>query len=295
MQDAFRAPGRFLKGNLHLHTTNSDGEMTPPQAVQLYKRAGYDFLAITDHRHLTDISVLDGDGMVLLPGQELHEGKGELGQTHHILAIGMAEPIVIPPTDDLQESLDYVSARSRLVFIAHPYWTSLTYRDILGRTGFLGIEVFNYTCETGIGRGNSASCWDDLLVRGVRALGIAVDDAHCHYPDTLGGWIMVKAEQATPEAIYSAIERGEFYASSGPTIDDVALQAGAVTVRCSPCQAVHVICSAPGRGATTWRTAPGQGPYTEVTLPVSDDWNPMRVECVDGCGRRAWTNPLWRD
>jgi len=293
MDNPFKLPGEFLKGNLHLHTTNSDGEFSPQQAVKHYEDAGYDFLAITDHNRLTDTRELSSDKMLMLPGEELHQGKGELGQVHHIVAIGMAEHIEIPPTDDLQQAMDYIAPRCSFAFIAHPYWTSLTYRDILGCRGSIGVEVFNYTCECGIGRGDSGPHWDELLQRGDRLLGFAVDDAHCHYPDSLGGWIMVKARERTAEAISQAIIAGEFYASSGPRIEDVTLEDGQVTVECSPCQAVHVICPAPGCGTTTRRLARDGGPYTNVTLAVNESWNPVRIECVDERGRKAWTNPFW--
>jgi len=42
----------YLKGQLHIHTTYSDGRLTPQQVADLYKRHGYDFIAITDHDHL---------------------------------------------------------------------------------------------------------------------------------------------------------------------------------------------------------------------------------------------------
>jgi hypothetical protein len=290
----FELPGEFLKGNLHLHTTNSDGRYTPQQALDYYYEADYDFLAITDHNRLTSPGDLDTNGMVLLPGMELHEGKGELGQTHHIVGIGMDEELDVPETDDLQEALDYVAPRCRFVFLAHPYWTSMTHMDILGRTGLLGIEVFNWTCQAGIGRGDSGVHWDQLLARGERLLGFAVDDAHCHYPDTLGGWIMLKAADRSTEAIIDAILAGSFYASSGPTIEDVVARRDEVTVRCSPCQAVHVISPAAGCGITTHRLKRDGGPYTEVTLEIDGSWNPIRIECVDEGGRKAWTNPFWQ-
>ena len=52
----FKAPGRWFKGNLHTHTTNSDGLLTPSQIAFLYKANGYDFLSITDHGKLTNIN-----------------------------------------------------------------------------------------------------------------------------------------------------------------------------------------------------------------------------------------------
>ena len=42
----------YLKGQLHIHTTYSDGRLTPQQAADLYKKQGFDFIAITDHDHL---------------------------------------------------------------------------------------------------------------------------------------------------------------------------------------------------------------------------------------------------
>jgi hypothetical protein len=41
-----------LKGQLHIHTTFSDGRPTPQQAAITYEMLGYDFIAYTDHDHL---------------------------------------------------------------------------------------------------------------------------------------------------------------------------------------------------------------------------------------------------
>ena len=115
MKNLFRRSGEFLKGNLHLHTTNSDGELSPQNTVDHYGEAGYDFLSITDHNFLTPPEELEDRGMVLLPGQELHQGRGELGQTHHIVAIGQPEPIQVPPTEKLQEALATQTSTARSV------------------------------------------------------------------------------------------------------------------------------------------------------------------------------------
>ena len=42
----------LLKGNLHAHTTFSDGVLAPHRLVEAYEGLGYDFLAITDHDDL---------------------------------------------------------------------------------------------------------------------------------------------------------------------------------------------------------------------------------------------------
>ena len=41
-----------LKGALHVHTTCSDGTLTIEQAIRVYERLGFDFIALTDHDYL---------------------------------------------------------------------------------------------------------------------------------------------------------------------------------------------------------------------------------------------------
>ena len=57
----FENRGNWYKGNLHMHTTRSDGHRDPAEAVEIYRRNGYDFIALTDHRR---------PGVTLEPGTE---------------------------------------------------------------------------------------------------------------------------------------------------------------------------------------------------------------------------------
>ena len=45
----FAMPGRFWRGNLHTHSTRSDGHLDPAETVGWYRDNGYDFVALTDH------------------------------------------------------------------------------------------------------------------------------------------------------------------------------------------------------------------------------------------------------
>jgi hypothetical protein len=42
----------YLKGNLHTHTSFSDGALMPGEMAEVYADLGYDFIAITDHDYL---------------------------------------------------------------------------------------------------------------------------------------------------------------------------------------------------------------------------------------------------
>lgn len=67
----FDEKGKWYKGNLHTHTTASDGRYTPEETMNLYRRLGYDFLALTDHWILSKGGWYDN--MLLLPGIELRK------------------------------------------------------------------------------------------------------------------------------------------------------------------------------------------------------------------------------
>ena len=43
----------WYKGNLHTHTTESDGDAHPEDIVEWYKQHEYDFLVLSDHNHRT--------------------------------------------------------------------------------------------------------------------------------------------------------------------------------------------------------------------------------------------------
>ena len=62
---------KWYKGNLHSHTVQSDGHLTPAEAVQLYKNQGYDFLCFSEHDHYTDLrKEFDSENFIILPGLE---------------------------------------------------------------------------------------------------------------------------------------------------------------------------------------------------------------------------------
>ncbi len=42
----------LLKGSLHIHTTCSDGELTPQEVANAYEDRGFDFIAFTDHDYI---------------------------------------------------------------------------------------------------------------------------------------------------------------------------------------------------------------------------------------------------
>ena len=83
----FGKSGKWFRGNLHTHSTGSDGRKTPAQVCSLYRRRGYDFISLTDHFlegygwQVTDSTPYRCDGFTTIIGAELHAPKTELGMT----------------------------------------------------------------------------------------------------------------------------------------------------------------------------------------------------------------------
>ena len=54
----FSETGSWYKGNLHSHTTNSDGRLTPEQSAAYYREHGYSFLCFSEHDYYTQRNCL---------------------------------------------------------------------------------------------------------------------------------------------------------------------------------------------------------------------------------------------
>jgi hypothetical protein len=83
--------------------------------------------------------------------------------------------------------------------------------------------------------------WDKLLIRFIQdgkplVFGLATDDSHNYLERRVGmsnpgrGWIRVKAQELTPAALIAAMEKGDFYASTGVELNDVKFKKGTLSI-----------------------------------------------------------------
>jgi predicted metal-dependent phosphoesterase TrpH len=293
-ENPFQTEGKWYKGNLHTHTTNSDGAWSPERVVDEYRAHGYDFAFITDHGKVTDVSDLPGDGFLALNGEELGAGRAELGQPYHLVALNLKEPVSRDDAPTAQDAIDLVRSKGGEVLVAHPYWSGLTMNDIIDLEGYIGIEVFNTTCFVSIAKGHSAVHWDDLLARGKQVLGFAVDDTHQHSSDhrpidICGAWIMAKLPELTEKAVMDAIKSGRFYSSNGPTIHNISVADGTISVSTSEVKRINFVVNV-SSGAS--HTAMGDAMLTGAEYKIRGSEKYIRIECFDKDGNTAWSNPV---
>lgn len=302
---AFSAAGTFWRGNLHTHSNLSDGALDPAEVCRRYKAEGYDFMALTDHfigiygYPIADTLAFRDDRFTTLLGAELHSGAMENGELWHILAVGL--PADFAPSHSPgfkpvagQETGPALAQRARdagaFVAIAHPHWSGLTLADARSIKAAHAVEIYNHGCATGCDREGGGHVLDLLLSEGQRLDLIATDDAHFTEPDHFGGWVMVKAQQNTPEALLAALKAGAYYSSQGPELRDVVVMDDHIEVRCTAVRSIIV--QGHGQAAVAVH---GQS-LTHGRIPLArfaaSPW--LRVTVVDAAGKRAWSNPLWR-
>lgn len=292
----FPQNGIWLKGNLHSHSTISDGCYDPLTLAKLYAEKEYDFLSMTDHNQFVQHAELAEDELILLTGVE-HDLEYRDDKCTHVVGIGRPgkeftdydcrQYIKDELTD--QQMVDMMVDDGQFTVLAHPVWSHMCPEEVLSLHHFHALEVYNNGAEHLCHGGNAEIYWDLLLQEGQRVFATASDDVH-EPQDLFGGWIWVKAAERSKEAITDALFSGTFYASSGPIIYDFGLKNGEVYLNCSECRAVHFV-SYYSKGESFF-AKPGI-PLTEAHHALCGDEIYCRAVCVDQEGYCAWTQPIF--
>jgi hypothetical protein len=177
----------WLRGNLHAHTTFSDGVKEPAQLVAAYEDLGYDFLAITDHESWIDesywreIPKVSSSKLVLFHGIELNWPRFD----QHIGKV--------------------VGDRETLYVLNHPARYNLSIEQTLERIRRIGAGGITLDAVEVTETGRRYPLYESPAIPLAK---IATDDAHgpIHFGQA---WIEVDA-QRNRDAIIRAIRAGEF-------------------------------------------------------------------------------------
>lgn len=297
---------QWFKGNTHTHTLESDGDSTPEEVTRWYKDHGYNFLVLSDHNVRTSVQALNSTYAVagrfmLIPGEEVtsaFEGKAiHVNGIDTQRRIGAQEGSSI--TEILQRSVDAIRAQEAVPHINHPNFTwALTPEQLRSVKNNKLFEIYNgHPLVNNLGGGGSIGtegAWDAILSAGLLLYGIAVDDAH-HFKDMGNpklagpgrGWVMVRASELTPRAILEAMERGDFYASTGVELTDYRVSATSMTVTVKKETSAKYRIQFIGRGGDLLHEA--------LDSPATYDFKGtegyVRARVLESNGRLAWCQP----
>ena len=272
----------WLRGNLHAHTTNSDGARAPQKVVDAYASAGYDVLAISDHDYVTDLTALDARGMILLSANEV------TANGPHILHVGATERL--EPHGDRRRVLQAIQSSPGFAVVNHPNWerdfAHCPQAELAGWDGYTGIEIYNGVVRRLEGNPVATDRWDQLLSAGRRVWGFAHDDSHRPGDDAIA-WLMVQSADRTADAVIAAMEAGRFYCSTGVTIERIHVDGRSVRLDTANAQRI-VVHSDFGH-----REMAADASSMSFTLPEDSMATYVRVECWGPGEAMAWTQPFF--
>jgi hypothetical protein len=197
---------REYVGNLHVHTTYSDGSATHEEVAHAAEAAGLNFIVTTDH----NVWVEGVEGyygrVLLLVGEEVHNIR-RTPQANHLLVYAAEQEMAPYSFGSPQTLIEKVQERGGFCAIAHPVEKRARVGDDLDPIPWTdwpvgsvtGLEIWNYMSEfkgllwsrlpalvyghypsLGIRGPYRAALrlWDELLARGNRISALGNADAH---------------------------------------------------------------------------------------------------------------------
>ncbi len=277
---------KYYKLALHLHTTVSDGRKSPEEVAKEYKEDGYDAIALTDHWKYSQGGKIED--LHIISGCEYNIGANDtISGVWHIVSL-FTESDPSPKRDaTAQEAVDAINKAGGIAVLAHPAWSVNTPEDYVNLNGVLATEIYNAVSDAGQSLRPYSDYYVDLCAnRGVYPLIFATDDAHAYNGnDNRLGWVMVKAEELSDEALKNAIRNGDFYATQGPAIHVERVE-NKLIIDTSPCEIIGTISN------LSWdrdRVLRGND-ITHFEYQIRDNEKWIRVEARDKNGKKAWSN-----
>ncbi len=270
--------GKFYKANLHMHTTVSDGQMTPEEVKEAYVKRGYSIVAYTDHEVLVPHNELADETFLPITSYEAATNQYiykdfEFEKTYHLNLYSLDKDKSVSPVFAMERlwpphSISYMSEEAKqvhfhrdyavdsinalikkaneegfLVCYNHPVWSTQSYADYAKLKGLWGVEWYNTGCARG-GYPDTVQPIDDLIRLGQPVFPVASDDAHADKEslhDCFGGFSMIKAPALEYDAVMQALVKGDFYSSTGPTIEEMYLEDGKLYLTTSAVSKVEVM------------------------------------------------------
>jgi predicted metal-dependent phosphoesterase TrpH len=299
--------GRWYKGNTHTHTLNSDGDSTPNEVVTWYREHGYQFLVLTDHNFLTQVEALNAlhgadEKFLVMKGEEVTDSFS--GQPIHVNGLNVARKVEpqggTSVLDTLQRDVDAIREATGVPHINHPNFNwAITAEELKQVRNDKLFEIYNgHPRVNNLGGSQHApleQMWDAVLSSGKVIYGIAVDDAH-HFkrpwdPDAARpgrGWVVVRADHLTAEAILEALERGDFYASTGVELEEIVNTTDQIRIVIKEEETSGYRVQFTGKNGRLLKEVESN----PAIYSIRGDEGYVRAKVIEANGKLAWTQPV---
>lgn len=301
--------GRWYKGNTHSHTLNSDGDSTPDDVATWYREHGYQFLVLSDHNVLTNPDGLNAvhgarEQFLLIKGEEVTDRFGD--KPIHINGLDVSAQVEpqhgSSVLDVIQRTVDAIRKADGVPHINHPnFGWAITADELKAVRNDKLLEIYNGHHQVnnlgGGGVPGIEEVWDRILSSGKLIYGLAVDDAHVfkqpgnpNVPGPGRGWVFVRAQQLAARPIVEALERGDFYASTGVELSDYEVTGKSIRITIKPAPYSKYRVQFIGRNGSVLSEATS----SPAVYEFKGDELYVRAKIVESNGRLAWTQPVWK-
>jgi hypothetical protein len=297
----------FLRGDIHAHSSRSDGDSPAEVVMAWYRAHGYQFLALTDHnRHLdaSDYKHMERDNFVLLPAEEV--SMAAVGKPIHVNALCTKTTIGEARFDNrivaVQWAVDQIGSQGGVALINHPNFVwSLKAEHLAPVRGARMVEIYSgHPQARSDGNANHPSVeqiWDELLALGSTLVPAAVDDMHMlgstpikgipqARPGT--GWVEVYGAELTRDGICRALADGRLFASNGPRLDRLSVTGNSFTLWIAEGDAQVDFIGMGGEVLATVHPEPDHAGALHASYQLRGDETFVRARVVTQAGR-AWT------
>ena len=193
--------------------------------------------------------------------------------------------------EGINEMIRIANENGFIVSYNHPSWSLENATHYLGYEGVWAVEIYNTGCRKS-GYSDDEHVYDDMLRAGKKLFCTAADDNHNAHPfespnsDSFGGHVWINADKLDYSTIMQALQKGDFYASTGPQIFSLTLENGVVYIQTSPCQKIDLLTR--GRRTKT-AIAPIGKHLMDASFVLQDNDGYFRIRVTDENGKTAYT------
>jgi len=245
---------------------------------KLYKKNGYHFIAITDHRiyYKKDDEHLDGCEyncyLDLDERYHFHLLTLNNGQTSIEDNDNTYKSLFYTKLEEVQDFINLLKSKGNMVFIAHPKNILIPLEMLMTLNNYDGIEVFNSKADS------DASDYYEKLLRDRDIKCLAVDDSHAYQVEGkvmyFRGFIVIE-DGLEP---LRAVQLGHYYSSTGAMINEIKVEG----------KHIEVITDADVE-IMTYNALKECTIHCCKSLDITDEVISFRAICYQG-EEKAWTN-----
>lgn len=185
-----------------------------------------------------------------------------------------------------------------IVTYNHPVWSLEEEATSLSYEGFFSMEMCNYSSYVINRLEYNAVLYDKMLAKGKRVFCHGSDDNHNVAPDdspscdSYGSFTMIMADGLSYDSVFSALEKGEMYASMGPAFSEISVDGNKVHVECSPVERIMLYM---GSKSPKRVVANAGETITSADFELEPRAKFIRISAVDALGRAADTRGYFLD